>query len=365
MDTPSRPRSPWQRCYAAVLERRRARARTRAERLPRPVVSIGNLHWGGAGKTPLCLAVAAHLAHRGRRVAILSRGYGRTGREPLVVSRGAGPLVSPAAAGDEPFLLAERLPGVAVVVAAQRFLAGALALREISPAPELFLLDDGFSHVHLHRDHDILVFPRDDPWGGGRLLPSGRLREPVSAARLAHAAVLAGAGDAADLADPAEFAGALRSFGFGGPVFQAPLVLEPGALPPLQPYLLVTGIARPERALALVRSAGIVVGRHLRFPDHHHFPERDLRRIEHAFAELRGASEPKATAVLATGKDMVKLRGRLRAPLYELATRSEVEPAFFDWLNACLETGWHTESQNGRQNGLKNALDGRLPDRRG
>ena len=116
LTAPTPPRSPWQRLYGAAHARRRRRATGRADRLPRPVLSIGNLHWGGGGKTPIAIAIARHFAAAGRRVAILSRGYRRSGQGPLLVSRGAGPIVPVAAAGDEPHLMARELRGVVVAV---------------------------------------------------------------------------------------------------------------------------------------------------------------------------------------------------------------------------------------------------------
>ncbi|HSL81520.1 MAG TPA: tetraacyldisaccharide 4'-kinase, partial [Thermoanaerobaculia bacterium] len=160
---PPPPRSLWQRLYGAAHRARRRYWAGRAARLPRPVVSVGNLHWGGAGKTPLAAAVAAHLRDRpdaGLRVAVLSRGHGRS--EPgrvRTVSTGEGPLLGPAAAGDEPVLLAGELPGVAVVVGADRHAAGRHALAHLDPPPDVFVLDDGFSHVRLARDVDLLAFP--------------------------------------------------------------------------------------------------------------------------------------------------------------------------------------------------------------
>ncbi|MCB1058486.1 MAG: tetraacyldisaccharide 4'-kinase, partial [Acidobacteria bacterium] len=114
--SPPAPRSPWQLLYGAAHRLRRRWYRSRARRLPRPVISIGNLHWGGAGKTPLVAAIGRHLAARGLRVAVLSRGYGGDGRGVRIVSTGTGPLLGPLVAGDEPVLLAGEMPGVAVVV---------------------------------------------------------------------------------------------------------------------------------------------------------------------------------------------------------------------------------------------------------
>jgi tetraacyldisaccharide-1-P 4'-kinase len=192
LEAPSLAGSPWQRLYGAAHRLRWRWYRGRARRLPRPVISIGNLHWGGGGKTPLVAAVAGHLRARGAAVCVLSRGYGGRGHGVQVVSRGGGPLLGPEAAGDEPVLLAGELPGVAVVVGADRWRAGAEALARLRPTPDVFLLDDGFSHLALHRDLDLLAFPAADPFGGGRLWPGGRLREPLAAVSRADAVLLTG-----------------------------------------------------------------------------------------------------------------------------------------------------------------------------
>jgi len=379
--------SPWQRLYAAAHRLRRRWYRARARRLPLPVISVGNLHWGGGGKTPLVAAVAAHLRQRGLAVCILSRGYGRHGRGVRVVSRGDGPLLPPAEAGDEPVQLAGELPGVAVVVGADRYRAGLAARARLRPTPDLFLLDDGFSHLALHRDLDLLAFPAADPFGGGRLWPSGRLREPLAAAARADAALLTGTagaatgrmgtgsmpaeGTAADgtaagdqppdlraasrgastsppVPDPAAvvrgpgaaLAAALRPYGFTGPGFACPLragaaILHgPAGIVPLATgtrVLLVSAIARPEQFAAMARELDFAVMDELRFPDHHAFPEASLSRI------AARAAASAAAAVLVTSKDRVKLLGRLAAPLAELPVAAEPEAAFWTWLDAAAD----------------------------
>lgn len=329
---PSAPRSPWQRLYAAAHARRRRRAAAVAERLPRPVISVGNLHWGGTGKTPVVLALAEHLRDRGHSVAVLSRGYRRTSRGARLVSRGAGPLLPVAAAGDEPHLLARDLAGVAILVGEQRAEAGRLALAELSPPPDLFLLDDGFSHVALARDLDLLVLPAADPFGGGRLWPAGRLREPLASAR--HAAALLVTGGAPG--DGAAAATALAPFGFAGPGFACPVValpprrLDGAALGTGTRVVAAAGIARPERFFAAARAAGIELAAELAFPDHHGFPVGSLARIERA---LRATG---AGVLLTTEKDVAKLAGRQAAPLAILPVRARPEPDFLAWLDERL-----------------------------
>jgi tetraacyldisaccharide 4'-kinase len=334
--------SPWQRLYAAAHRLRRDWYRGRARRLPRPVVSIGNLHWGGAGKTPLVAAVARHLQRRGAAVCILSRGYRGQGGGIRVVSRGEASLLAPAAAGDEPVLLAGELPGVAVVVGADRYRAGIEALASLRPAPDLFLLDDGFSHLALRRDLDLLAFPAADPFGGGRLWPGGRLREPLAAAARADAALLTGsppAGTGEPPAPGAALAAALRPFGFAGPGFACPTragaaLLHGSAgtapLPAGSKVLLVSAIAHPESFGAAARELDFAVMGELRFPDHYPYPPASLARIA---AEVEASG---ARAALVTGKDRVKLLGRLAAPLAELPVAAEPEPDFWSWLDGAL-----------------------------
>jgi tetraacyldisaccharide 4'-kinase len=334
------------------------------------VISVGNLLWGGGGKTPVTAAIAAHLrdrppgrSGRGLRVAILSRGYGRDASPELevrVVSTGDGPLLGPWVAGDEPVLLAGELPGVAVLVAASRHAAGCHAMVHLDPPPDVFVLDDGFSHMRLARDLDLLVFPAADPFaGGGRLAapgplpPFGRLREPLAASARADAVLLTGdLGPDPDNPDEPddpdrgasgrELERALAPHGFRGPGFSAPAHLGPVQFHggrPLEggpvPVLLVSGVARPESFAAGARKAAergeVRVTGELRFPDHDPYWEASLERIRRAY-EAQGAR-----AVLTTAKDRVKLHGRLGLPLAELPLTAEPEPAFWEWLDERLE----------------------------
>jgi tetraacyldisaccharide 4'-kinase len=301
--------------------------------VPLPVVSVGNLSWGGSGKTPLVAAIAGWLRDRGQRVAILSRGYKSESRGVRVVSAGEGPLLGPSVAGDEPVLLAGELPGVAVVVGPDRAEAARHALERLSPRPEILLLDDGFSHLRLHRDLDLLAFPAADPFAGGRLPPSGRLREPLSSVRHADAALLTGA---SEVADGAALAAALRPYGFAGPGFASftrllpPVSAGPAQIDHERGVLAVAGIARPQSFFEAARAQGLRVLGELAFPDHHGYPEASLAAIA---AELERTG---AGAVVVTGKDRVKLQGRLRAPLFELPLRAEPEPQFWHWLAARL-----------------------------
>lgn len=334
LSAPPPSRSPWQRFYGGAHAMRVAWYRDRAARLPVPVVSVGNLHWGGSGKTPLVAAIAQHLRDRGRHVAILSRGYGRHATrksEILIASAGAGPLLGPRSIGDEPALLAGTLPGVAVVVGADRAAAGRHALERLEPRPDLFLLDDGFSHLRLARDLDILAFPAADPFGGGRLAPAGRLREPLAASRRAHGVVLTGVEDLGDRGS--QLADALGPYGFRGAGFASRTLAGPvvgpneASLPTGARVVAAAAIGRPEAFFETVVGLGFEIAARATFRDHHAYSDEDVAALD------RQVETTGAVALLTTSKDAVKLRGRIRAPLGEIPIRAVPEPGFWPWLD--------------------------------
>lgn len=330
---PAPPRSPWQLFYGCMHRLRWQWYARRASRLPVPVVSVGNLHWGGTGKTPLVAAIARWLQDSGRIVCILSRGYGAKGSGIRVVSTGEGRLLGPDSAGDEPVLLADMLPGISVVVGPERDLAGRRALEILSPRPEIFILDDGFSHLRLFRDIDLVVFPADDPWAGGRLLPSGRLREPLSSLARADAVILNGATPS----QAGSFAVSLERFGFTGSGFAAairptrPRLLGGEIVKSESSVLIVTAIARPRRVVDTARELGYRIADVVTFADHHPYPDASLRAIEDAYRQSE------ASVVVTTSKDMVKLAGRLDAPLAELAIRAVPDADLYVWLERRLQ----------------------------
>jgi tetraacyldisaccharide 4'-kinase len=220
-----------------------------------------------------------------------------------------------------------------VVVCADRWRAGSHALERLQPPPDLFLLDDGFSHLRLRRDLDLLVFPSADPFAGGRLLPGGRLREPLSAATRADAVLLSGA--ELDDGDGDRLARALRPHGFAGPGFVVrseigtpqPVPPASSARPPAGPFLVVSAIARPQSFLETVHRAGLEIAGELAFRDHHAYPPASLEKIRREMA-ARGAR-----ALAVTSKDRVKLQGRLDLPMVEVPLRAVPEPAFWRWLD--------------------------------
>lgn len=316
--------------YGRVAQFRRSwyeRDPSRRRRLARPVISVGNLVVGGAGKTPIVAAVARVLQQAGHRPAILSRGYGRRRRADgvVVVSDGVRVLVPAAESGDEPQMLARSLSGVPVLVAADRYLAGRLAEAQFQAS--VLLLDDGFQHLSLARTLDLLVVAEEDLHAD--VLPAGPLREPIAAAQSADAVLVYGDGETASrIAAALKVAdaftvrtqyGALAAIGGGEPCAEPARVVA------------VAGIARPARFFDALRARGLDVAQTLSFRDHHWFTAADLERIA---AAARAAG---ATTVVTTEKDAVRLEALPRDGTLAWATLPmdvSIEPAerFARWL---------------------------------
>ncbi|MEP6801005.1 MAG: tetraacyldisaccharide 4'-kinase [Acidobacteriota bacterium] len=338
--------SPLSALYDRILEARAERyatGRSRSSRLSRPVISVGNLTVGGTGKTPFVLHLAERFLLQGRRPAILSRGYGRRSRDVVVVSKGDGPLVGPEEGGDEPVLLAERLRGAIVVVAPRR--ADAARSAEAF-APDVFLLDDGFQHLSVRRDLDLLLLDASDPFGAGRYPPFGRLREPLSALRRADGYVFTRS--SAGHPTPDEVSTVVRA-NPAAPVFTARIFPEgltaPSGASAARPEraLAVCGIATPASFLGSLAAIGIDPAEWLVFPDHRRYSERDVRRI------VAAAKRSESAAVVTTEKDAVKLAGRLPLPLLTLRLKVEVhEKGFYPWIEERLFGSAETAPREGR-----------------
>src|SRR5437867_6214613 len=171
------------RIALAIRERAYAWRLLSTGRLPCPVVSVGNITLGGSGKTPMVEQVALGLRELGATPAIVSRGYGRATRGVAIVADREGVRLGPRAAGDEPVLLGERLPGVPVIVGENRYEAARVAVERCGATA--IVLDDGFQHRTLEKDLEILVVHGPSPWRNRRPFPRGMLREPLSALRRA------------------------------------------------------------------------------------------------------------------------------------------------------------------------------------
>jgi tetraacyldisaccharide 4'-kinase len=288
-------------------------------RLGSPVISIGNLAVGGRGKTPLVERTAALLRDAGRPVAVLSRGYGGTFRgETLVVSDGTRVLADARLAGDEPVMLAHALPGVVVAVGRDRALVGRAV--EAAMGPRVHVLDDGFQHLRLFRDLDVVCVDAEDL--RERPLPAGSLRERPSA--LSRADLVAVSGEREEEARAAcalvaERVGAARVFRVRRvPAGFTDLAGAPVAAP--RRVFLLTGIARPERVTADLERQGTRVAGQAAFPDHHRFRADELE------AAVREAETVGVEAIVTTAKDAERLPAMARSvPVFVFRVRCEID----------------------------------------
>ena len=302
-------------------------------KLPAPVISVGNLTTGGTGKTPLvewvCRAAANVDVGAPKRVCVLTRGYGRENpKTQVVVSNGAEILAGERAAGDEPLLLARNLLGIAAVICnPNRVTAGKWASEKLHT--EVFVLDDGFQHLRLARDLDIVTIDATNPWGvgGGSLLPYGRLREPPAGLSRADCVVLTRTDQVADLTSMkeavAELAGAI-------PIFSSRMVttgirrlsgasIDRGNLV-AQPLAAFCGVGNPESFFEHLRREGFMPVLTRTFADHHHYKQSELDALAKE-ARVRGAE-----GLITTAKDAIKLESLdLELPCYVLANQIAID----------------------------------------
>jgi len=297
--------------YGAVTRTRLSlyrRGTFQTTKLDRPVISIGNITTGGTGKTPLVEYVAKLIASQGKKVCILTRGYGR--KDPhlqVIVSDGYGVLASPSEAGDEPYLLATKLTGKAAVISsADRIAAGQEAIKDFGT--EVFVLDDGFQHLRLARDLNILCIDATNPWGGGRLLPYGRLRESLEGMRRADCVVLT-------RCDQVESVETLREevleLTGGKPIFESRM--RPARVMSLKngpETISVPGrvgafcaVGNPSAFFESLRGLGYDLGLERAFADHHVYSQSEIEELNQI------AMQTGATALITTAKDAVKLKG--------------------------------------------------------
>lgn len=289
-----------------------------------PVIVVGNITVGGAGKTPLTIALVEALRARGFRPGVISRGYGRRARD----LRRVATTDTAADVGDEPLLIAHRT-GVPLAVAAGRYAAAKLLER--SGEIDVLIADDGLQHYTLARDIEILVIDGRRGFGNGRLLPAGPLREPLErAAACDFVVVNAGSAVAAAASVPGIGIETLLSRAVSMRLHAADAVsLQDGTRTPLAAFAgqrvhAVAGIADPERFFATLRRHDIEPVPHP-FPDHHVFTEADF-----AFAD--------AAPVLMTEKDAVKCRGLARAGFHSVPIDAILPTEFLDALAARVRT---------------------------
>jgi len=283
-----------------------ARGVLRTKKLPVPVVSVGNLTVGGTGKTPVVATLAGLWRDQGKRVAILSRGYG--GLTPGVIRLSDGQRIykQPPYVGEEPYWLARTLPGVVVFTGACRVNAGLAAWQEFKP--DLFLLDDGFQHFQLHRDLDLVLLDAASPFGNGYLLPRGPFREPLTALSAAQALILTRFNPELHQANLAAIKqrfpnhtvltatiSPVRVTLYPGGGRETPEALRRRTL------LAFAGLARPEVFSETLQDLDADLKGFKIFPDHHIYTPQELNDLALA-AQAQGAA-----ALVTTAKDWARL----------------------------------------------------------
>ncbi len=287
----------------------------RSQALPCKVVSVGNITLGGTGKTPFACLIAEMVRGRGYRAAILSRGYGGKFKEPFrLVSDEEHLLMEVREAGDEPYLLAERLKGIPVIVGRRRWAAGRFALEKFGS--QVIILDDGFQHLALKRDLDLLLIDSAALFGNGCLIPRGVLREPLSQLSRANAFILTKVDQSGNISNLKE--NLVRGHQ-DRPVFRvtyAPekiLVYGKETFNPVQTLkgkrvLAFCGIARPESFGQILLSLKTQIIAQETFPDHYWYGPKDWERL------FDRAKYLKADALVTTEKDLVRLKNLCAKP---------------------------------------------------
>lgn len=311
---------------AASRRRRRAyiTGRKPSVKLNATVISVGNITVGGTGKTPTVIALAEALKQNGHRVAVISRGYARKGTGVTVVSDGVHAPVSVQHSGDEPALLARRLPGVPVVVAADRIAAGQMAINRFGATH--LIADDAFQHLRLQRDADLLVMDASLPLGNGWLLPAGPLRDPLHRLSEATAILLTRTDQAENInavhsmlhhwTEAQVFTSTHRPEGW---VRMDGHTQKPVPNTPLWAF---SGIAHPQSFKTTLEKTGASIMGMTSFKDHHWFTDRDLERI------TTQALKAGASALVTTEKDAVRLPESFTSPLpiWTLPIQIRIEP---------------------------------------
>lgn len=276
------------------------------------VISVGNITTGGTGKTPLVAYIAEVLAARGERVCILTRGYGRANsRQRVLVSDGEHVLADPTTGGDEPVELAYKLLGKAIVIAdADRVSAGEWALRKFGVT--VFVLDDGFQHRKVRRDLDIVCIDATNPCDKGRMLPFGRLREPLRGLARADAIVITRSDLAGGVTD---LKSRLVKWNPIATIFEAKNIIS--AVTAVEefhaktqrtqkektkaPALAFCAVGNPANFFETLKLSGVEPAAAKSYKDHHRYTPGDVREIE-ASARSHGAE-----ILLTTAKDAVKI----------------------------------------------------------
>ncbi|NVM01289.1 MAG: tetraacyldisaccharide 4'-kinase [Candidatus Helarchaeota archaeon] len=275
------------------------------------VVSIGNLTLGGTGKTPMTIWLADFIRKRGIKTAILSRGFKGKGRKAKIIYDGINIIGNVKDSGDEPMLMTRKLKNVPIIVGRKKYKSGILAEKNFKS--DVFILDDGFQHIALKRDLNILLLNGDKPFGNGKIFPAGSLREPISNINRADIIVMTKTGDLSE-----EMIDEVRKY------TQAQIflmmynvlclrtldgneVILPDELSCLKSTVF-SGIADHQYFIKTVINSGVEVLDYIKFPDHHNYKKRDIKKIISSF------TKSKADLIITTGKDAVKINDSLWKP---------------------------------------------------
>jgi tetraacyldisaccharide 4'-kinase len=293
-----------------------------------PVISIGNLTMGGTGKTPIVSYLATFLRNQGYRPAIISRGYGgAAGNKVNVVSDGKEIFLDAKQAGDEPLLMAETLPGIPVLTGIVRALPCKHAIQTLGC--DILLLDDGFQHLAVERDINLVLFSAESLAGNSRVFPGGDLREPVSALKRADAFLLTGM-TAANKDRAERFAALLRDRFPQRPVFFSKYTPSGAKNEPEDKTLPLTalpaplygfcGIARPEAFRQTLAEQELLLSGFTALRDHQHYTHRILQQLQ------KKAVDSGAQGIITTAKDMVKLKNCIfPLPFYSLQMQTDID----------------------------------------
>ena len=300
-----------------------------AKSLPVPVISVGNLTTGGTGKTSLVISLCRFLKDKGYNVAVLTRGYKGDLPGPVLITEG----MSAKEAGDEPVMMAKRLPGIPVVKGANRYeaglYAGALAKGANAGPPDLFILDDGFQHWRLKRDLDILLLSATDPFYLEKLIPVGSLREPLSAMERADLIVVSKAREV-----PGGYEKEIRRYNAHAPIYPAWYEADgvtccaTGTSYPVdclrgKEVFAFAGIGEPYSFRQSLMEAGAVIKGFMEFRDHHMFNQADIGRIKKRAGGLW---------IITTEKDIMRLRDFCAGEtgFYCLSVKMRAGDGFYD-----------------------------------
>jgi len=278
-----------------------------ARSLPGRMISVGNLTLGGTGKTPIVIMIAGILRDNGLKPAVLSRGYGGNSRKKVnVVGDGQQILLSAKVAGDEPVMIAKRLKNIPVLTGRDRWLTGNFAMKHFGV--DTLILDDGFQHLALSRDLNILLLDLKEPLGNGHLFPAGELREPIDASQRADLICLTRCSGNGNSCSQEDILGLPNNI----PVIKTTIRLkslvrldnhETMGVKNLrdQPVAAFCGIAKPGDFRGTLETAKTRVVFFHAFPDHHRYSADDLEKME------REARKAGAKYILVSEKDSVKI----------------------------------------------------------